>query len=148
MTLGWLRTCKVRDIMTASTNTDKLTGKQLKTLRAFIDAQLSTRTDAVERAIITLNALQTADEQASRETKHNTCVGFNSSSAPFGTYVAGVIGRSTRPAGEKLYGEYLIRARKIALRHSGQLVAATVAKQGVEKALRIVNNFLAAAAQA
>ena len=121
-------------VVIASETETKLTGAQRKALRSYIDGTLRTNPRAVELAMVRLYALQTADEQVVRETKHHNNVGFNSSSANTGSYLAGLVSRGLR-----LHPENLERARKIALRHSRQLVDLMIAKMGVDGALALLS---------
>lgn len=85
--------------------------------RADIDNLLRTNDKAVVRAIIALYRLQTKDEQARQDTLHKNHVGFSAAHARRGTYYA-----QLALAGKPLYPKTLERARRIALRHSRQLV--------------------------
>ena len=123
--------------------------------REQIDAKLRTSDEAVERAIIRLFEMQTADEQRTAQANHNNGIGFNKGDAPAGSafarYLLGFnwrnerayepkslnhphalrLANDTRRRGWERYchGERPIdRARKIALKHSAQLVAMANAK--------------------
>lgn len=86
--------------------------------RAQINELLSTNPLAVERAMVRLYDLQTMDEKANNNTRWNNGHGFAAYAGKRGTYYARwVLG------GRHLNGIHLERARAIALRHSGQLVA-------------------------
>lgn len=78
---------------------------------------------AVERGIVQLFNLQTADERRSECTTLHNGVGFNSCSARSGTYYAKWI-----LSGRNLTGVHLEKARKIVLKHSRQLVDIANAK--------------------
>lgn len=86
--------------------------------RDQIDALLRANPKAVERAMIRLYELQTGDERAAGETKHNNNVGFAGNAAKRGSYYARWV-----MSGRQLSGHHLDRALSIALRHSRQLVA-------------------------
>lgn len=117
------------------TNTEiKLTGAQRKALRAYIDGMLRANPLAVETAMLRLFELQTSDEQRIHQTRHSNGCGFNSSSANSGSFFAGLVSR-----GRHLHPENLERARKIALRHSGQLVDLMVNKLGLSAALALLS---------
>jgi hypothetical protein len=86
------------------------------TKQSIID--LLNRNDlAVGRAMVVLYNRQTADEQSDETTKHHNGVGFSAYAAHSGTYFARWV-----LDGRTLTGKYLDRARKIAIRHAGQLV--------------------------
>ena len=91
--------------------------------RNQINQMLLTRNDAVERGIVQLFKLQTADEQQVGDTKHHNNVGFNSSSTKAGSYYAQWV-----LSGRHLTGKHLDNARKIAIKHSRQLVEIANAK--------------------
>ena len=117
--------------------------------REQIDELLRTSDKAVERAIIRLFELQTADEQRCAQANHNNGVGFNKADSPAGTafarYLLGFNWRNQRAyepkslnhphalqiaqrGGRKGWDRYchgerpIDRARRIALKHSAQLV--------------------------
>lgn len=73
----------------------------------------------VERAILAIYARQTADERADGATRHVNGRGFNSRDAGYGSYLAKWI-----QSGRSLSGRHLARARKMAVRYSGQLIPA------------------------
>ncbi len=107
--------------------------RELATLRAYVDAML-TRPEAVERAMTTLYALQTADEQSSETTRHLNQRGFSACHARRGSYLARWIA-----SGKHLTGKFIIEATNIALRHSAQLVQALLnGKDGERKARTIL----------
>lgn len=85
--------------------------------REEIDAMLRTNSRAVERAMVRLYELQTADEQQAETTKVHNNAGFSSYAARRGSYYARWV-----MSGRQLTGEHLEAATKIALRHSRQLV--------------------------
>lgn len=86
--------------------------------RETVRALLASRDDAVERAIVVLFTRQTADEQASEETKHDNDVGFNSADARRLSYFARWIG-----SGRHLDGNHLVTARRRVMKYAGQLAA-------------------------
>ena len=117
--------------------------------REQIDELLRSSDKAVERAIIRLFELQTADEQRCAQANHNNGVGFNKADSPAGTafarYLLGFNWRNQRAyepkslnhphalqiaqrGGRKGWDRYchgerpIDRARRIALKHSAQLV--------------------------
>jgi len=71
----------------------------------------------VERGIVALFKQQTADEQEAENTKYHNGRGFNSWAAGPGTYYAKWV-----LSGRHLSGQYVEKARKICLKHIGQLV--------------------------
>jgi hypothetical protein len=73
---------------------------------------------AVERAIVALYNLQTADEQAAGITRLQNGAGFSAFDAKAGTYYAEWI-----LSGKRLSGKYLAKAREMAKKYVGQLVA-------------------------
>jgi hypothetical protein len=91
--------------------------------RDEIDAMLSTNPKAVARAMVVLWELQTSDEKAVDRTRHNNNRGFAAWAARRGSYYA-----RWAMAGREITGPHLDTARKIALKHSGQLVKAANAK--------------------
>ena len=117
--------------------------------RDQIDNILRTNDRAVERAILRLFELQTADEQNATSTKHDNGRGFRSSDARAGTrfarWLLGMNDRNvvkyakkllTNPKADRIFinycrkGERVIdRARRIALTHSRQLVEIANAKE-------------------
>jgi hypothetical protein len=85
--------------------------------RDKIDTLLHTSSRAVERAMVALFKLQTEDEQRDDQTRHSNNKGFCSWAARKGGYYAKWV-----ESGRHLTGHHLERARKIALKHSNQLV--------------------------
>ena len=85
--------------------------------RDKIDNLLRTNDRAVYRAIVALYQRQTADEKARQDTIHRNHVGFSAAHARAATYFAQLV-----LSGRTLYPKALAKARKIALRHSKQLV--------------------------
>jgi len=80
---------------------------------------------AVERAMLRLYERQVAIEKATSESRLLNTVGFCAFSARSGSKFARVIAARARkgiPAGRRLYGEWLARAREIAIRHRRQLL--------------------------
>ena len=109
--------------------------------RAEIDELLNSNDIAVMRGIVRLFELQTADEVSTARTKHENSVGFSAADAKAGTRMArwllGLNDRNVKlyppkdlrhPLCQKVLGRYahggtvMQRARKIALKHSRQLV--------------------------
>lgn len=110
--------------------------------REDIDAMLMTNDDAVMRAIVRLFEMQTADEQIKADTKKINNRGFSAADAKAGTRMArwllGMNDRNERryvqkslnhPMCYRILGRYtkkgesvMDRARRIALKHSAQLV--------------------------
>ena len=71
---------------------------------------------AVERAMVAIWRRQTEDERHTETTQHHNGIGFSGWTARNGSYYARwVIG------GGRLTGKHLVRARRIALHHAGQL---------------------------
>lgn len=85
--------------------------------RGEIDEILKTNPRAVERAMVRLYELQTADEQSTSQTRIHNGAGFSSYAANRGSYYARWV-----QSGRQLTGRHLEIATKIALRHSRQLV--------------------------
>ncbi len=86
---------------------------------------LETRAAAVERAMVRLYDLQCFDEKMTSESKWHNHRGFCSASAPSGSkFARAVTSRKKRgvPAGKRLFGSWLTRAREIAIRHRRQLL--------------------------
>ena len=110
--------------------------------REDIDAMLMTNDDAVMRAIVRLFELQTTDEQSTAYTKSKNNRGFSAADSKAGTRMArwllGMNDRNERcyvqkslnhPMCYRILGRYtkkgesvMDRARRIALKHSSQLV--------------------------
>jgi len=110
--------------------------------RPDIDALLTRSDAAVERAIIVLFERQTDDEQSRASTNHQNNRGFASCDARAGTrfarWLQGMNDRNqkrypkkslTHPKASRIFGRYckngedvIGRARRIALKHSRQLV--------------------------
>lgn len=87
---------------------------------------LETRVAAVERAMVRLYDLQRLDEKQVSESKWLNLEGFCAFSARSGSkFARAVISRERKgvPAGQRLYGSWLTRARQIAIRHRKQLLA-------------------------
>ncbi len=80
---------------------------------------------AVERAVVAIYNLQTADEQENCETKHHNRVGFAACHASLGTYYAKWI-----LSGRHLSGLHVERARKMVRHYAGQLYQIALANQG------------------
>ena len=90
---------------------------ELKTwTRTEIEALINGNDRAVERAMVAIWERQTADEQETQDTRHHNGRGFAAWSARSGTYFAEWV-----RSGRRLTGKHLVKARKIALYHSGQL---------------------------
>jgi hypothetical protein len=83
---------------------------------AYIQWLLMQRDDAVERAILAIYACQTADEQATKTTRHSNGRGFSGADASLGSYYARWI-----LEGKHLSGRHLARARTMSLKYVGQL---------------------------
>ena len=84
--------------------------------RTEIEALINSNDRAVERAMVAIWERQTADEQATQNTRHHNGRGFAAWSARSGTYFAEWV-----RSGRRLTGKHLVKARKIALHHAGQL---------------------------
>ena len=92
--------------------------------REQIDEILNTNDRAVERAMVRLYELQTQDEQQSSTTRVHNGQGFGSWYAQKGSYYARWV-----QSGRSLSGRHLDNARKIALKHSRQLVEIANARE-------------------
>ena len=84
--------------------------------RTEIEEMLNAHDRAVERAMVAIWERQTADEQETQGTRHHNGRGFAAWSAKSGTYYAEWI-----MSGRRLTGKHLVKARRIALHHAGQL---------------------------
>ena len=84
--------------------------------RTEIEALINGNDRAVERAMVAIWERQTADEQETQDTRHHNGRGFAAWSARSGTYFAEWV-----RSGRRLTGKHLVKARKIALHHAGQL---------------------------
>jgi hypothetical protein len=88
--------------------------------RPEIIALLTNNDRAVEKAILRLYSAQTSAEQQNRTTTDHNNRGFNAASANVGSYLARWL---LAYDGRRLSGKWLIKGRKIALRHVKQLLA-------------------------
>ena len=104
--------------------------------RSQINLMLQRNPRAVERAMVVLYNRQTADEQRSQDTRHQNGIGFSAYAARSGTYYANWVNK-----GRRLTGSHLEKARKIALKHSRQLVDEANAK--AQKPAELTNEALA-----
>jgi hypothetical protein len=113
-----------------------------KYTRDQINKILMTNDAAVERAIIVLFNRQTADEQSTAHTKNQNSIGFSACDAKAGTrfarFLLGMNDRNqvryrkknlSHPTSERIFSQYcrqgespIDRARRIAIKHSRQLV--------------------------
>jgi hypothetical protein len=84
--------------------------------RTEIEALINSNDRAGERAMVAIWERQTADEQETQDTRHHNGRGFAAWSARSGTYFAEWV-----RSGRRLTGKHLVKARKIALHHAGQL---------------------------
>ena len=84
--------------------------------RTEIETLINTNDRAVERAMVAIWERQTRDEQAVETTRHHNGIGFSGWTAKSGTYFANWV-----QSGRTLSGKHLVKARKIALYHAGQL---------------------------
>ena len=84
--------------------------------REEIETMIQNQDAAVERAMVAIWERQTADEQETQGTRHHNGRGFAAWSARSGTYYANWV-----RSGRHLTGKHLVKARKIALHHAGQL---------------------------
>jgi len=90
----------------------------MKWTRESIEARLTHQDRWVERAMVALWERQTRNEKQEGVAKINNGVGFAGWSARSGSYYAEWV-----LSGRRLTGKHLVRARRIALYHSGQLTA-------------------------
>ncbi len=88
-----------------------------------IRALLLSNDRAVERAVVVLTELQTADELASETTKVQNGQGWNARDAKFGTSLA----KSVKDWG-RLTSRQLVAARRMVLKYAGQLARVANAK--------------------
>ena len=80
-----------------------------------IEEYLKTK-QGVERGIVKIYQLQTADERSCEETKENNGVGFNGFDAKYMSYLAKWI-----RSGKRLSGEHYVKAQKRIKKYAGQL---------------------------
>src|SRR5437764_9937822 len=80
--------------------------------RESLIALLNTNNYAVERALLTIYARQTADEQETETTSHNNGVGFSGFDAEIFSSFAVQVEQSTRPNGQRLSPKQFAIARK------------------------------------
>jgi len=86
--------------------------------RAEIESLICRNDRAVERAMVSIWEHQTASEQASSVVNKNNGMGFAAWGARSGTYYAEWV-----ISGRHLSGKHLVKARKMAMYHAGQLTA-------------------------
>ena len=86
--------------------------------RAEIESLIIANDRAVERAMVSIWERQTATEQVGATVVKNNGKGFAGWSAYSGTYYADWV-----RSGRHLSGKHLVKARKIAMYHAGQLTA-------------------------
>lgn len=84
---------------------------------------------AVDRAMVVLYQRQTIDERSISQTKHSNGVGFSAADASLGTYFARYVLK-----GRPLTGQWLAKARRMALHYSGQLLEAAKIKEAQKQA--------------
>ena len=75
----------------------------------------------VERGLLHLLSLQTSDEQASRTTSHLNEKGFSMRTVKSGTYMAQYVKGSSRPAGQRLTGQWIAKGKEVCLHHWRQM---------------------------
>lgn len=75
----------------------------------------------LERAILAIDARQTNDERAVRQTKYDNDRGWNAADARIGGYIAQFIRSSRNPEGQRLSGKWVSIARRIMHKYAGQL---------------------------
>ncbi len=86
-----------------------------------IRRKVMTNQEWLERAIVAIDNRQTPDEQAAEVTRYLNARGLSAADAKQGSYLAGYIRRSTRPAGQKLSGKWIGEGRDIIAKYCGQL---------------------------
>jgi hypothetical protein len=91
--------------------------------------KLDTNVRWLERAILALDARQTDDERSSGATVYDNDKGWNAFDASFGSYLARYIKGSRRPEGERLSGNWIVKARRMVRKYAGQLSRIAAAKQ-------------------
>ena len=91
--------------------------------REKVIALINTNNAAVERAMVVVFNNQTRDEQRIEATTHNNGIGFAACDARKGSYYAKWV-----LSGKHLTGRHLERARKMACKYVGQLMAAIAEK--------------------
>ena len=74
---------------------------------------------ALERAIVAIQARQTADEQEAEVTRHSNAVGWSASDARKGGYMARWISGGSKP--RKLNGEWRAKGLALAVKYRRQL---------------------------
>lgn len=95
--------------------------------REDITTILNTSDRAVERAMVALWECQEEDERTDSSARHHNGRGFAHSTAGAGTYFANWV-----RSGRQLTGHHLVKARRIALFHAGQLTAMANLKSSQE----------------
>lgn len=83
----------------------------------IVKSKLSSDQRWIEQAIVKLYDFQTADEQASDETKHENGVGFNAFDAKVLSYYATWLKR-----GNHLNGKHLDKAKKMVPKYAKQIL--------------------------
>jgi hypothetical protein len=76
-----------------------------------------TNDEAVERGMVAIYRRQTQDEKQVKATKHNNTIGFSSAHSRLGSYYAQWV-----LSGKHLTGYHLVKARKMMMHYSRQLV--------------------------
>lgn len=104
--------------------------------KAKIADLLRSNDRAVERAMIVLYDRQTTDEKQVSDTRHTNQRGFSCFHAKTGSYY----GRWCK-SGKRLTGQYLEKARKIALRYTQQLADEANAKTIAKPSLRLQDEW-------
>lgn len=88
----------------------------------MIREKLNTDQTWLERGVLAIDARQTQDEQETEETRHLNRRGWNSSDARFGSYLARFIRGSYKPLGQRLSGDFVVKARRMMHKYAGQLL--------------------------
>ena len=90
----------------------------------------------VERGLLHLLSLQTSDEQASRTTSHLNEKGFSMRTVKSGTYMAQYVKGSSRPAGQRLTGQWIAKGKEVCLHHWRQMGSHGLSWKGGARQLR------------
>lgn len=103
---------------------------KIKNLTLVIKAKLLSNPAWVEAAILALYAKQTSDEQATQETGHDNCQGFNKPDARRMSFVAEFLKGGGHLTREKALGTYAHKLQK----YGKQFAKMAVAKEAVKAA--------------
>jgi hypothetical protein len=106
----------------------------MKMTKAQIRSKLALDQRWLERGILVIDARQTPDEAASRQTHWDNNRGWNAADASLGGYLANYIRSSRRPEGQRLSGVWVQKVRAMMYKYAGQLARIAAARQAAAAA--------------